>query len=83
MADKENKKNNEDEKAEEKDQDQQSGTKTSILAWIIMVAVVVLLGGSGFVLGRLFAGSSSPGTTEPPQENAQKEKLPTDGSTTG
>lgn len=83
MADKENKKNNEDEKAEEKDQDQQSGTKTSILAWIIMVAVVVLLGGSGFVLGRLFAGSSSPGTTEPPQENAQKEKITTDGSTTG
>lgn len=83
MADKENKKNNEDEKAEEKDQDQQSGTKTSILAWIIMVAVVVLLGGSGFVLGRLFAGSSSPGTTESPQENAQKEKITTDGSTTG
>lgn len=81
MADKENKKNNEDEKTEKKEQEQdrQSGTKTSILAWIIMVAVVVLLGGSGFVLGRLFAGSSSPGTTEPPQENAQKEKMTTDG----
>ncbi len=82
MADKENKKNNEDEKAEEKDQGRQSGTKTGILAWIIMVVVVVLLGGSGFVLGRLFAGSSSPEITEPPQENAQKEKMTTDGSKT-
>lgn len=84
MADKENKKNNEDEKAEEQEQEQgrQSGTGISILAWIIMVAVVVLLGGSGFVLGRLFAGSSSPGITEPPRENVQKEKMTTDGSKT-
>ncbi len=82
MADKEDNKTNEDEKAEEKDQGRQSGTKTGILAWIIMVVVVVLLGGSGFILGRLFAGSSSPGTAEPPQENAQKEKTTTDGSKT-
>ena len=65
MADEENKKTNEDEKAEKKEQDRQSGTKISILAWIIMVVVIVLLGGSGFVLGRLFAGSSSPGISEP------------------
>ena len=82
MADKESKKTNEDEKAEEKDQDKKSGTKTSILAWIIIVVVIVLLGGSGFVLGRLLAGSSAPEITEPHQENAQKEKMTTNGSKT-
>ncbi len=81
MADEENIKNNEN--AEEKDQGRQSGAKISILGWVIMVVVIVLLGGSGFILGRLFAGSSSPGITEPPQENAQKEKMTTDGSKTG
>jgi len=82
MADEENIKNNEDEKAEEKDQGRQPGTKTSILAWIIMVVVVVLLGSSGFVLGRLLAGSSSSEIAEPPQENVQKEKMTTDGPKT-
>ena len=82
MADKEDKKTNEDEKAEEKDQGRKSGTKTGILAWIIMVVVIALLGGSGFVLGRLLAGSSSPEITEPADENAQKETITTDGSKT-
>lgn len=82
MANTEDEKNNGDAKAEKDEQTRKVGTKIGILAWVIMVAVVVLMAGSGFVLGRLFAGSSSPGTTEPSQENAQKEKITTDGSKT-
>lgn len=81
MADTDDKKK-EDTKAEKDEQSQQAGTKISILTWIIMTVVVVLLAGSGFVLGRLFAGSSSPETTESFQENSQtKEMIPDDSET--
>ncbi len=82
MADTDDIEKKEDTETEEDEQSQQAGTKISILTWIIVAAVVVLLAGSGFVLGRLFAGSSSPGITEPPQGNAQKENMTTDGSNT-
>jgi len=72
--DKEKKEEKEETKTEKDEQSRQAGTKISILTWIIMAVVVVLLAGSGFVLGRLFAGSSSPETTESFQENAQTEK---------
>ena len=87
MADTDDKEKKEDTKkentkTEEKEQSQQTGTKISILTWIIMAVVVVLLAGSGFVLGRLFAGSSSPETTESFQENSQtKEMIPDDSET--
>jgi flagellar basal body-associated protein FliL len=82
MADTDDKKK-EDTKAEKDEQSRQAGTKISILTWIIMVVVVVLLAGSGFVLGRLFAGSSSPETTESYQENSRTKEMMPDNSKTG
>ncbi|MGD0785626.1 MAG: flagellar basal body-associated FliL family protein [Sedimentisphaerales bacterium] len=61
-------------KTEKDEKPQQAGAKIGILTWVIMAAVVVLLAGSGFVLGRLFAGSPSPETTKSSQENAPAEK---------
>ncbi len=72
----------EDAKPEKDEQAGQAGTKIGLLAWIIMAVVVVLLAGSGFVLGRLFASPSSPQTSESSQENAQAEEiLPNDSKT--
>jgi flagellar basal body-associated protein FliL len=82
MADTDDKKK-ENTKVEKNEQYRQAGTKISILTWIIMMVVVVLLAGSGFVLGRLFAGSSSPETTESFQENSRTKKLMPDDSETG
>ena len=72
----------EDAKTEKDEQAGQDGTKIGLLAWIIMAVVVVLLAGSGFALGRLFAGSSSPQTDESSQENAQAEEILPDDSKT-
>ena len=64
MADKDDKNKNQDEKTEKDEKTQPAGTKIGILTWIIMITVVALLAGSGFILGRLFAGSSSAGKAE-------------------
>jgi len=72
----------EDAKPEKDEQAGQAGTKIGLLAWIIMAVVVVLLAGSGFVLGRLFAASSSPQTDESSQENSQAEEILPDDSKT-
>ena len=83
MADTDDKKK-EDAKVEKKDSSGQAGTKmTAILTWIIMITVVALLAGSGFVLGRLFAGSSSSEPNEPSKENTQTEKTTPKGSGKG
>ncbi len=82
MADNEEKKN-EDPKDEAKEQAAQSGAKISILTWLIMAVVIVVMAGSGFVLGRLFAGSSAPETTDSPQENPQTQEIVPGGSDTG
>ncbi len=63
-------------KTEKDEKPQQAGAKIGILTWVIMAAVVVLLAGSGFVLGRLFAGSPSPETAESSQENTQESTQP-------
>jgi flagellar basal body-associated protein FliL len=76
MADKNDKNENQDEKIEKTEKAQPAGTKFGILAWIVMVAVIGLLAGSGFILGRLFAGSSSQKTAEPAQETTQTEESP-------
>ena len=79
MADTEDKKKKEDTEAEKDEQSQQAETKIGILTWIIMAVVVVFLAGSGFALGRLFAGSSPPETDESFRENTQTEKtMPND-----
>jgi len=72
----------EDAKTEKDEQTGQAGTKIGLLSWIIMAVVVVLLAGSGFALGRLFAGSSSPQTNESSQENSQEEETVPDDSKT-
>ena len=82
MADTDEKKKKEDTKTEKDEQSQQAGTKISILTWAIIAVVVVLFAGSGFVLGRLFAGSSSPETTKSSQENTPTEELIPDDAET-
>ncbi len=79
MADKEEKKDK-DAKDEPKEQAGQSKAKISILTWIIMAVVIAVMAGSGFVLGRLFAGPSSPKTTDSSQENPQTEEIVPGGS---
>ena len=78
MADTDDEKKKEDTKREEDEQPQQTGKKIGIVTWIIMAVIIVVFAGSGFVLGRLFAGSSSPQTTEPPQENLQTKEVTPD-----
>ena len=68
---------------ESKEQDAKSGAKSGILAWIIMAVVITVMAGSGFVLGRLFAGSSSTKTTDPSQGNPPTQKNTPGGSDTG
>jgi len=82
MADTDDKKKKEDTKAEKDEQSKQAGTKISILMWTIMAVIVGLLAGSGFVLGRLFAGSSSIETAESFQENPQTKEMMSDDSET-
>ncbi len=60
MADEEKKDPIDEPMDEPKEQAAKSGAKIGILAWIIMVVVIAVMAGSGFVLGRLVAGSSSP-----------------------
>ena len=79
MADNEEQKDK-DPIEEPKEQAAQSGAKLSILTWIIMAVVIVVMAGSGFVLGRLVAGSSSPKTTDSPQEDPQTEAISLSGS---
>lgn len=82
MADDEEKKD-EGAKDEPKEQAEQAGAKISILTWIIMAVVIVVMAGSGFVLGRLLAGSSAPKTTDNTQENPQTEAIVPSGSDSG
>lgn len=83
MADAEDKKVDEDEKDEKDEKSQQAGSKIGVLTWIIMVVIIAALTGSGFFIGRLFAGASAPETTESTQkENSQEEELiPTESKT--
>ena len=76
MAD--DKKAQDDAKVEDSSESKQADAKIGIVTWAILAVIVVLCAGSGFVLGRLFAGSSSPETTESSQkdEPAQAKKTP-------
>jgi flagellar basal body-associated protein FliL len=57
---------------EEKPQ-QQAKAKISILTLAVMAVVIVLFAGSGFMLGRLLAGSEPSQAAETPQEKAQQD----------
>lgn len=73
MADKADKKKK-DEKPEKKET-QQEDTKTGVLTWVIMVVIIGVLTGSGFVIGNIFADSSAPETAEPlATQDAQEEE---------
>ncbi len=59
-------------KPEKEASPQKAGGKIGIVTWAIMAVVVVLLAGSGFMLGRLFAGTAPSQTEESVQEEAQQ-----------
>ena len=63
MADKDN------EKTTEKKETSSDG-KVGILTWVIMVVVILVLSGSGFVVGRLVADSAGPRSDEEIAEQA-------------
>lgn len=69
MADAEDTKEQEEQKApetdaEKTDQNDQKSLVARLLPWIIMVVIVAICAGGGFSLGRLFAGSGTPGAAE-------------------
>jgi flagellar basal body-associated protein FliL len=47
----------------------EKASRGGILQWVIMAVVAVICAGAGFGLGRLFAGTSTPKTTEPSQQD--------------
>ena len=59
-----------------------AGTNISVLMWIVMAVAVVLLASSGFVLGRLFAGSFLSETDESSQESSQTNEMTQNNSKT-
>ncbi len=61
--------------AEQKPKDNAAKKGPGILTWIIMAVIVIVLGGSGFILGRLLAGSSAPAE---PAKQAQAAQAPKD-----
>jgi flagellar basal body-associated protein FliL len=74
MADKEENKESKETKDEKADQARPAGGKPGIFSWIIMLVIIAVFGGSGFVVGRIFAKSSpSPAkAAEAPQESTPK-----------
>jgi len=93
MADEENKevkevkeakevKEGKKEKEEKEDSKEQKTSKAGVLRWVIMAAVVLICAGSGFFLGRLFAGSPTAETTEPSQQNTPAPVPPTADNST-
>src|SRR4030042_94260 len=56
-------------KKKQKDSKEPKAAKTGILPWIILAAVVLLCAGGGFLLGRLFTGSSITGAAHASEEN--------------
>jgi flagellar basal body-associated protein FliL len=72
MADEKNEENEKKEKNEKKQETPEEKTgekksKTGILMWAILAAVVVACASSGLLLGRLFAGTAKPEADKPSQ----------------
>jgi len=80
MADADETKKQEDSEAAKSDKKASGG----MLQWIIMAVVVIVFAGAGFALARLFAGTGTHETAEPPQQDqpTQIENLKADDSTT-
>lgn len=83
MADEDDAKKQDDSMAENGDKPQQTGKGGGILQWIIMAVVVAVCAGSGFALGRLFAGSGPDQTDEATKHDrtTQADYLKTNDST--
>lgn len=62
---------------EETKDEEKSTSEIGVLAWVIMGVIIVVLAGSGFVLGRLFAAPGSSEASESTQEDstAQDQEL--------
>lgn len=66
MADKEKEEKN----VEKDDSSKPAETKIGLLTWLMMITIILALSGSGFILGRLLAGSAS--VTEPTPSQGEK-----------
>lgn len=77
------------ESSEKTEKAQAPAPKTGTMTWIVLIVVVAVLAGSGFVLGRIFAGSSVQDPHQPQDEvkkdakegkhGAKKESKPSGG----
>jgi len=67
----------EDVKKESDNKSQKTGKIGCLLPWIIMAVIIIVCAGSGFALGRLFAGSESVQTPDSGEQNqlTQADKL--------
>jgi len=67
-----------DEKTKKKQEDSKEpkASKTGILPWIILAAVVLLCAGGGFLLGRLLTGSSVTGAAHASEEDETGQPAP-------
>ena len=71
LAKKEAKKAEKEQKGgEETKNEEKSNSEIGVLTWVIMGVIVVVLAGSGFVLGRLFAKPGRPEASESIQEDS-------------
>lgn len=61
----------EDKKNEQEAVEEEKSSKGGILKWAILGVIIAVCAGSGFLLGRLLAGSPAPETTMPPQETQE------------
>lgn len=59
---------------EQKKDDTAKKTGQGLLTWVIMTVAIIALGGSGFVLGRLFAGSPTHAESSKQTKAAEKPK---------
>lgn len=73
MAD--DKEKQDDAKVEENAASEQASAKIGIVTWAILTVIVASCAGSGFVLGRLFAGGSATETSESTQEITKTEEV--------
>jgi flagellar basal body-associated protein FliL len=61
----------EDERNEQKATKEEKPSKGGILKWVILGVIIAVCAGSGFVLGRLLAGSPASEPNAPAQEDQQ------------
>lgn len=64
-----------DENMEDDTASEQGSAKIGIITWVIITVIVASCSGSGFVLGRLFAGGSATETSKTTQETTRTEKV--------